>query len=285
MYPKEILATIHLAHYFDSAFTVDQVYRYLRVKLPRQLFDEALENLKEEKIVFEKNRVLFTERLEHLHRQKKFWSKALFAQYKPYISLISKIPWVRYLALTGANSFESCRYPDDIDIFVITRKNRLWICYLMMVIFSKLSRKREILCINYLVDESNLHIPQQDYFTAVQILQMIPLLDNAFSQKILEKNRWVYDYLPNADLGLMHDQFYLLKGRRDHSPGKAFESQLLAALNRLIYRQYTRRLNKKYPREIGKGIVLGEGVAKLNRVNHRNIYQEIYREIEAMLSV
>ncbi len=188
MHSKEIFATINLAHYFGSAFTPDQTYRYLRIKMGRKSFDDSITGLKEKNVVFEKDNALFTKDLEEIYRQKKIWSRSLFKRHKGVLKMITRAPWVEYAALTGANAFESCKDKDDIDLFLNTKKNRLWICYTMLVIMSKLSRKREILCINYLVDEENLSLNQQNYYTAVQIMQMVPILDNTFGKKLIEQN-------------------------------------------------------------------------------------------------
>ena len=56
-------------------------------------------------------------------------------------------------------------------------------------------------------------------------------------------------------------------------------SNWVTALNRLIFQKYSQRLIDKYPDKIGQGIVLKEGIAKLNRVDHQDIYEEIYAEI------
>lgn len=286
---KEVLATIHLAHHFQSAFTVDQVYRYLRVRMSRQQFEFILEDLKHRGLIFEKNSVLFTRDLQKSYQQKKRSSKNIFRQHKRYLSIIARMPWVKYAALTGANAFESCQTHDDVDLFLITKSNRLWICYLALVLFSKVIRKRDTLCINYLVDEQNLHIRQHDYYTAVQILQMIPLFDNAFNKRIIEDNRWIFDFLPNACPELAKDRFYLLRNGYHKPENKSEQSGFFSRLNRVIYEKYNRRLSAKYPREIGEGIVLGEGSAKLNRINHQDIYEEIYRkiyrEIQTTLSI
>lgn len=279
MYHKEIFATIMLAHYFESAFSRDQVYRYLRVRMERERFDEAVEALKCRDIIFERGGNLFTRDLEASLRERRRWSRDLFLRHKRYLTLISRIPWVKYLALTGANAFESCREQDDIDLFLITQKDRLWICYLALVLFSKALRKRGVLCINYLVDEDNLHIRQQDYYTAVQIMQMAPLLENDFSRRLIESNHWIFRFLPNARAGVEAERFYSLSNGR-HRNGKIRGLRWISALNNLVYRGYTRRLAKKYPREFGRGIVLDRGLAKLNRIDHQDIYETIYREIE-----
>lgn len=286
---KEVLATIHLAHHFQSAFTVDQVYRYLRVRMCRKQFESTVEDLKRCNLIFEKNGVLFTRDLQKSYQQKERFSKDIFRRHKPYLSIISRIPWVKYVALTGANAFESCQTRDDVDLFLITKSNRLWICYLALVLFSKAIRKRDTLCINYLVDEQNLHIRQHDYYTAVQILQMIPLFDNDFNKKIIENNRWIFNFLPNACPELVKDRFYLLRNGYHKPENKAEQSGFFFRLNRVIYKKYKQRLAAKYLREFGKGIVLDEGLAKLNRINHQDIYEEIYqkiyREIQTTLSI
>lgn len=279
MYRKEILATINLAHYFQSAFTAEQVYRYLRVKMCRKEFDRMIRELNSRNLVFQRDSALFTRNLEIAYQQKKQQSRHLFKRHRFYLKMISKSPWVKYAALTGANAFESCRDRDDIDLFLVTAGNRLWLCYLALVMLSKLLRKRDILCINYLVDEKNLYIPQQDYYTAVQIMQMIPLFKNEFGRKIIESNLWIFKYLPNADAELPLDRFYLLRNGRYSSNGKVLGGNTLSKLNRMIYKKYSQRLARKYPREFGKGIRLGEGLAKLNRIDHRDLYEEIYRKI------
>lgn len=191
MHNREILATINLAHHFDSAFTPEQAYRFLRVAMDREHFHQALAELKQAGLVEEADGALFARDLRSQYRRKQEWSRALFHRHRGYLRLIAKLPWIKFAALTGANAFESCADQDDIDLFLVTRKNRLWISYLLLVLYSKLIRKRHILCINYLVDEKNLCATRQDYYTAVQIIQMVPLLNHGFAQKILAGNRWI----------------------------------------------------------------------------------------------
>ncbi len=85
--------------------------------------------------------------------------------------------------------------------------------------------------------------------------------------------------MPNAPQ-LPKDCFYVIKNGRyqqNNNGGRHFN--FMTAINRIIYRKYARRLINKYPDKIGQGIVLKEGIAKLNRVDHQDIYEEIYAEI------
>lgn len=279
---RQILATVLLAHHFESAFTPDQVYRYLRVPMSRTQFVAHLGDLKASGRVWERDGALFAESLAETHRRKRGWSRALFAAHRPVLGLLTRFPWVRFMALTGANSFESCRQRDDIDLFIVTRRGRLWLCYGLLALFSKLVGRRGLLCINYLVDEDHLAIEPRDYYTAVQIVQMVPLLDGETGDRLLAANPWLFEVLPNAAAqmgGLTGYRLRTAPSRESRAGG------LLSRLNRSVYRRYARHLAAKFPADMGSGIVLGEGLAKLNRVDHHDIYESIYRRIDARIAV
>lgn len=283
MHRNEILATIRIAHHFNSAFNREQLYRYLRVKMDRHNFNAILDGFIRDKTISEIDDLLFSEKLEDICIQKKEWSKALFAENRKYLLLISSIPWVKYIGLTGANSFESCNQKDDIDLFIITSPNRLWICYLMLVLLTKLIGKRKTLCINFLIDENNLEIQEKNYFTAVQIAQMMPVYDMGFHNRLISQNRWIYEILPNARLNSEPDSFYLLRNGNGNKNGKRRSIKTYSNINRKIYYRYSIRLKKKFPESFGKGIILGEGMAKLNRIDNNDIYEKLFIQIyEAM---
>jgi hypothetical protein len=268
---NEILATINIAHHFGSAFTEDQVYGLLRQEIDRNTYQSVIDELLEENVIFNKNRCLHLKEVESIESERKKWSRDLFKKNKKYLRLICQIPWIKFLGLTGANAFESCSQDDDIDLFVITSKNRLWLCYLTLVVLSKFIGKRGCFCINFLVDENNLEIREKNYFTAVQIVQMKTLNNDEFHRKLVNNNKWIFKILPNAGVNFQKNGFYLLSknGTRNRRTGS---SQLLTKLNKKIYLKYSRRLMKKFPDSFGSGIVLSEGYAKLNRIDNQHIY-------------
>lgn len=282
MHHKEILATITIAHHFGSAFSRVQLYNFLRFEMDERAFHSAIDELIGANIVSEKDTLLFTEDIVTLCHQKKDWSKSLFKKHRKYLLLISKIPWVKYMGLTGANSFESCNETDDIDLFIITSPNRLWICYLILVFFTKLIGKRETLCINYLVDENNLAIQEENYFTALQMIQMMPVYDSGIHRRLIHENPWIFKVLPNATLNGPPDGFYRLDSRTSFKAnGNHFN--LFTQINRMVYDQYSKRLKRKFPDSFGNGIQLREGMAKLNRIDNNDVYEKLFSQIyEAM---
>jgi hypothetical protein len=167
-------------------------------------------------------------------------------------------------------------------LFIITSPNRLWICYLILVLFTKLIGKRETLCINYLVDENNLAIQEENYFTALQMIQMMPVYDSGLHKRLIDENSWIFKVLPNATLTGPSDGFYRLDSRTSFKAnGNHFN--VFTQINRKIYDKYSKRLKRKFPDSYGTGIQLKEGVAKLNRIDNNDVYERLFSQIyEAM---
>lgn len=125
--------------------------------------------------------------------------------------LISKIPTVVFLGLTGALAMNNAGKNSDIDFLIITKKDTLWLTrfwvYLLLKINGHNLRKpglkneKDKLCLNMWLDESNLVWDKRDrnIYTAHEIAQIRPLFSrNKIYQKFLYKNTWVLDYWPNA---------------------------------------------------------------------------------------
>ncbi len=155
----------------------------------------------------------------------------------------------------------------------------------MLVLITKLIGKRETLCINYLVDENNLEVQEKNYFSAVQIIQMMPVFDyDGLHKKLIEMNPWIFNMLPNATPNISQEKFYLLRKNLFSINGREHSSNILDLVNRKIHDKYSDRLNKKYPESYGHGIVLEEGMAKLNRIDNQDIYENLFRAMEDVVN-
>lgn len=282
MHHKEILTTLDIAHRFGSAFTREELHQYLRFKIDRRRFHAEVETLIRENVIREDNGLLFVRNMQRSDEQRRRWSQAVFRRNRKYLVLLSKMPWVKYIGLTGANSFESCSEEDDLDLFIVTASNRLWLCYVLLVLLTKAMRKRETLCINYLVDEANLEIREKNHFTAIQIIQMIPVYDPVdLQQRLVRQNEWIFNIFPNANPENSRKEFYWVGNGKLSANGKGTRRErvkLLAGVNRKLYRKYADRLRRKFPEVFGAGIMLSEGLAKLNRIDNQDIYGDLLQQ-------
>jgi hypothetical protein len=270
---EHILQTINLAHYYDSAFDRDQLYNYLRVKIERSKFEQLLDQLIHQKIISEYKGYLFQNNLQIHHEKQQQWSRQILKKYGIYLKLIAFFPWIKFIGLTGANAFESCNKDDDLDIFIICKQNRLWMCYSFIVMISILFRKRRILCVNYLVDENNLQLQKNTYYTAVQLVQMLPVYNKSLKNVMIRANPWLESYLPNFkfDFGSQLSVPTEADKKRDFN----LFSDFMKTLNRFIVEKYEKRIRGKFPEYVGRSMILKEGIAKLHHVDHHDIYDDI----------
>lgn len=111
-----------------------------------------------------------------------------------------KFPYVRAVGISGSLSKRFADEHADIDYFIITKSNRLWIARTLLHIFKKnpfLKDRHRHYCMNYFVDEAELVIEEKNVYTATELFTMIPMAGNGSMKKFFEANCWSCIYFPN----------------------------------------------------------------------------------------
>ena len=124
-------------------------------------------------------------------------------------NVISLIPTVRMIGLTGALAMNNAQAASDVDLLIITRKGTLWVTRLATVAILGLfgiprnsggKVERDKLCLNMWLDESDLVWNREDrnFYTAHEIAQIVPLVnkENTY-ERFIYLNRWIKDFWPN----------------------------------------------------------------------------------------
>jgi len=113
--------------------------------------------------------------------------------------LISKFPFVRSVSLSGSISKGYMDSFKDVDYFIITKPGRLWLSRTLLVFYKKifLLDSFRYFCLNYFIDENNLHINDQNIFTATEINTLIPIYGTDLAQSFNASNEWVRKYYPD----------------------------------------------------------------------------------------
>ena len=133
----------------------------------------------------------------------------LIKKAKEIAKLLYKFPYVRAIGLSGSVSKNFADENSDIDYFLITKANRLWIARTLLVFFRKnpfLKNRHKYYCMNYFVDEAELVIEEKNIYTATELFTLIPLAGNGCLKKFFEKNSWSYSYFPNQDLPVVKEE-------------------------------------------------------------------------------
>lgn len=137
---------------------------------------------------------------------RKMLSKQAIAQVQELLPILIKIPWIKLICVTGSCAAFNKDPEGDIDLFIVTAKNRLWISRLFLVLILKILKAYRTekvyankVCPNLLVSEDAMSWDHdKNVYVAHEICAMHPLFekDNCYF-KFISQNVWVRSFFPH----------------------------------------------------------------------------------------
>jgi predicted nucleotidyltransferase len=217
------------------------------------------------------------------------------------ISLLSKFPFVRGIAVSGSISKNFADNRSDIDLFIITSPNRLWIARTFLHCFNKLTflvNKQHFFCMNYFVDEDHLEIAEKNIYTATEIATLIPLQGNSVFKKFYSRNAWIKMYLPNKYMRVSTEKKiketwikWLIESVLNNCPGNMLDNMLMKITSkRWLKKTPDRKLNT---RDIVLEMSATKSCAKPDPKNfqnkiidqyERNVFELLHKKVIVMKS-
>lgn len=188
---------------FDYPLKKRELFTFLQHPADNREFENALDFLLNESIIFKLNefysisnnfllverRFKGNERAEHLLKKATKGAK-----------LLSMFPYVRGIAISGSLSKNFADEAADIDYFIITSANRLWISRSFLHVFKKftfLFGKQHLYCMNYFIDEAQPAIVEKNIYTATEVATLLPLYGSETFERFFSANDWTKQLLPN----------------------------------------------------------------------------------------
>jgi hypothetical protein len=113
--------------------------------------------------------------------------------------LLFQFPFVRGVFISGSLSKHCAEEKEDVDYFIVTSANRLWIARTLMHLFKKLTYFRghqHRYCMNYYVDEEALEIREKNIFTATELITLIAASGNGGIISFFKANEWTTRFYP-----------------------------------------------------------------------------------------
>lgn len=210
---KSIARTLIYSDIFDYPLSYDEIWKYLIAdkSVDKQDFDNRIKRINT--IVYRNKEFFYIRGKEtaiskRLSRYKESLRKIKLA--KETIGKLFLIPTVAFIGISGNLAVLNANHSDDIDLFVIARKDTAWTTRLLLVLYLKIlgkHRKRgdrdfsNKICLNMIIDEDNLSIPEKfrNLYTAHEVAQVKPLMERgAVYKKFANANKWIVKYMPNS---------------------------------------------------------------------------------------
>ena len=209
-----VLKTLLYSDIFDYPLTKEELWKFLIAKKPnRDYFDKALKLLENKrKIIPIKGFYCLygRENIIKIRLKRKIESEKKIQQAKKINYFFRLIPSVKFVGISGSLALKNSNKTDDIDLFVICSRKRIWLTRFIMIIFLKFIGKyrnydsvdiSDKICLNMFVDEDGLILPKekQNLYNAHEVAQLIPILNKDYIfENFLEANIWIKDFLPNT---------------------------------------------------------------------------------------
>ncbi|WP_315817340.1 hypothetical protein [Paraflavitalea speifideaquila] len=187
---------------FSYPLTAPEVLFFLECTASAEDLEPALQYLVQEGLVFGQDGYYsLQQKAELVPRRIKGNKKAkqMLKTAHRIARLLYHFPYVRGVCISGSLSKHFADDNADIDFFIITSANRLWIARTMMHLFKKLTYLwggQHWFCMNYYIDEEALLIREQNYFTAIELATLMPVCGNETIPQFFRENDWVQQYFP-----------------------------------------------------------------------------------------
>lgn len=200
---ENIIATLAYFDLFSYPLNRGEIYLFLPVKCDMNVFNHSLNSLVNDRHIYRFEKFYSLKDDVYLvQRRIKGNKKAgeLMQTAEKVCNALIKFPYVRGIGISGSLSKNFADEESDIDLFIITAKNRLWIARTLMHALKKLAYiagKQHYFCMNYYIDEQTLLIAEQNIYTATEIVTLIPLQGDIAFVDFFAVNAWSRQFLPN----------------------------------------------------------------------------------------
>jgi hypothetical protein len=197
---QNILKTLAYFDIFNYPMTNEEVRRFLPHKCNQLVVDEILYQLAIENRVYNLNDFYSLQNKPELSEIRIAGNKRatkLLKIAQRAAKVLSCFPFVESVAVSGSLSKNFADEKADIDFFIITSANRLWIARTLMHIFKKVTyivRKQNWFCMNYYIDEMKMEIVEKNHFTAMEIVTLMPMQGINCFRRFIEANSWTCNY-------------------------------------------------------------------------------------------
>jgi hypothetical protein len=293
-----VYATLAYFDIFDWPLTVDEIARYLlwatadKKELWVFLNNDPGIQRHGDFYFFLGRRAVVEVRREREAVASRYWRKT--AKFAP---LLQMVPFVKMVAVCNTLATNNTDKDSDIDLFIVTAKNRLFLARTITTLFFALIGIRRHgkkiagrFCLSFFVSEDslnleNIKIGTRDIYLPFWILTMKPLFGEEVYAKVVAENSWIQRFFPRPAESrefLPKSGFLRAFGRvQEFIFGKKVGDKLEAWLSKYHKERHQRRLG-----ELGaaSSVVVNDSMLKYHNVDKRaEIAERFAKKVEEVI--
>lgn len=199
---QNILKTLGYFDLFQYPLTKEEISLFHPVYILPAAIDSAMETLVSNRSVLRLDEFYSLQNDLSLAQRRRKGNRLAAEQIKRaarVAKLLSGFPYVKGVAVSGSLSKNFADEKTDLDFFIITEANRLWIARTFMHLYKKLTfltGRQHWFCMNYYVDEAEPEIREKNIFTAMETITLLPMQGKRSLDDFIASNSWVKEYFP-----------------------------------------------------------------------------------------
>jgi hypothetical protein len=272
---KSIIATISYYDIFDYPMTGFEVWRYLvaankygddvaeslSLKLHRIEAGDILVALDESEFLREKIGqkfgFYFLRGREEIVKTR-LWRKKLADQkwkkLRRSFRILSVVPYVRGIFVSGSLAMENSKDDSDVDIIVVAAAGRIWTVrtFMTLLIITLGIRRhgdktKDRICLNHYITDQSLRIPFPSLYNAESYAHLVNVYaeDEEIFQRFQNENGWLREYLINRRISQLKSVRSLRRNRILYYVAKAGEFLLQGAGGDVSEKMFSTAESKK----------------------------------------
>jgi hypothetical protein len=285
-----LIKTMVFFDIFDFTLTKEELCDYILYK--KCNLKQLQDFIDHQEFVLESNNyVYFRNRSITLKIRKDNETRAhkLIRKAKKYVKWMQILPFIRTVALCNSLSFYNAEKGSDIDLFIITENNRLYLARTFSWLFLQILGIRRHgtkvsgrFCLSFLISKDAMDIKsiknEDDIYLTFWTRLLRPLLGQQTYREFIQANMWLkdhFDYEIDQQKHIIPESKVLLNIQQIlEFPFKGWSGNIVE--NLLKKWQMSRSRKKAIRLENSDGIVIKDNMLKFHNVDMRKTYQKIF---------
>jgi len=290
---QAIITTVSYFDIFSIPLKTEDIQKFLfRTSASEMDVLIILKRLQGEGLIQEKDNYWFLkgrQKIIKIHQKRTVVSEKKLKRAKFYAKLLGFVPFVGSVSVCNSLSYHNAKKSSDIDLFIITKKNRLWISRTLSHILFKIlgiKRPRNVekspnkFCLSFFLSQDNLNLDRIyarpfDPYLSFWIAGLIPVFGFKSFKKFINKNIWYRQDLPGHFFSLKIKSEKGVVGYLRFILEKLLNLFGASQIDKWLYKWQAKRvLEEADSSEIGVGIIAKREILKTHAKDMRRKYRE-----------